>query len=86
MARNRHICAFFALIAFIQVNFRNRGGDRFRLFDGGPQKQVCIGLFHVTVQQLNRTVCGDRKIGGNGGFSGAALPTGDADNHSMMPP
>jgi hypothetical protein len=40
----------------------------------GPQKQMGIGFFHVTIQQLNRAVYRYRKIGGNGGFSGAPFP------------
>jgi hypothetical protein len=86
MARNRHISAHFLHWLHFSRSISGTGVVTVLFLRWWPQKQMGIGLFHVTVQQLNRAVCGYRKIGGNGGFSGAAFPAGDADNHSMMPP
>jgi hypothetical protein len=82
MARNRHISAHFLHWLHFSRSISGTGVVTVFVFlDGGPQKQMGIGFFHVTVQQLNRAVYGYRKIGGNGGLSGAPFPAGDADDH-----
>ncbi len=76
-----YLCAFAAKGALLHVHFGNRGGDGLDPRDIGFDKKMRVGLFHVTIQQLDIVAQADGQIGGDGGLAGSALAAGDTDDH-----
>ena len=77
--------ALTAAVAQRFVNLGNRDGNDFAPCFTPTEKQMCIGLLNVAVQQLHAGAYGPRQIDGNRGLAGPPLAGCYGNNHDQCP-